>query len=211
MELPKMKKFNRVFFAIVLIVTSHSIGYSQDRQNLAEPSGLCVKKYDIIVDGFYGYPYLGGVFFKQILIDSLGIKTDKIHNLNHFGGKVEYLVWNKIGFGLEYTYGLLNINYLGKGGKYYKAGINKQRILLKFNFHFATSEKLDPYLTAGVGYANTRIFTNEPGIKDANITFVPVAVRVGIGMRYFFTDMVGINMEVGLGGPLMQAGLSFKF
>ncbi len=213
-----MKKRKIILIVIILITLINSDSYSQRIQDPALSSNLCVKQYDIIVDGFYGVPYLAGIIYKQFIIDTLGISPNKIHNLGHFGGRFEYMVWNKIGFGIEYTYALLSFDYQGRS-QIYDAGIVKQRVLAKFNFHFATSNKFDPYLTAGVGYSNTKFFynsntkffNNKPGTKSEKITILPVAYRVGIGFRYFFTQMIGVNAEVGLGGPLMQAGLSFKF
>ncbi len=204
----KMKKCKTVLIAIILIALVNSNSYSQQQEH-GFSSGLCVKKYDIIIDGYYGYPYLMGILVKKVLADSFGIT--KALNINHIGARFEYMVWSQIGLGLEYTYALLSIDYQGKNGKYYTAGVSKQRFLGKFNYHFATSEKLDPYLTAGIGYSNTNVFSNEPGVKSTSVTTIPIALRVGIGLRYFFTETIGINAEVGLGGPLMQAGMSFKF
>ena len=40
---------------------------------------------------------------------------------------------------------------------------------------------------------------------------LPVAMRIGAGMRYFFTDNIGANVAIGIGqGGILNAGLSFK-
>jgi hypothetical protein len=40
---------------------------------------------------------------------------------------------------------------------------------------------------------------------------IPVAMRVGVGMRYFFTKNIGANLGLGFGqGGIINAGLSFK-
>lgn len=202
-----MRKWQTVLILIVLTALLNSNAYSQRIQDPALSSGLCVNRYDIIVDGFYGYPYLMGIYLKQYLADSLGVTNSK--NFNHFGVRFEYMKWKRIGLGMEYTNALLTFKYLGAGG-YHKAGVLRQRLLAKFNFHFATGEKIDPYLTAGFGYANTKIYTEEPGIKSETMSLLPLAFRIGMGMRYFFTDRLGINAEVGLFGPPAQIGLSFK-
>lgn len=201
-----MRKWKIVMVLIVLTTLLNSNVYSQRLQDPPSTSGLCINRYDIIVDGFYGYPYLIGIMLKQVLSDSLGVKSK---NFNHFGARVEYMKWKRIGLGLEYTYALLTFRYIGRGG-YHTGGVLRQRLLAKFNYHFATSEKLDPYLTAGFGYANIKLFSDEPGIKSEPLPLPPLAFRIGIGMRYFFTDRMGINAEIGLFGPPVQAGLSFK-
>lgn len=202
-----MLKFKIVVSLLVLTTVLNSNLYSQRIQDPALSSGLCINRYDIIVDGFYGYPYLMGAYLKQFLADSLGVTNSK--NFNHLGVRVEYMKWKRIGLGMEYTYALLTFKYLGAGG-YHNAGVIRQRLLAKFNFHFATGEKIDPYLTAGVGYANMKIYSEEPGIKSETIPLLPLALRIGIGMRYFFTERFGINAEVGIFGPPAQIGMSFK-
>ena len=199
----------KILFIIIVLTTFHSNSYAQRISDPSLESNLCVKRYDIIIDAYYGFPYLMGSYVKQVLADSFGITGAR--NLNHLGGKFEYMVWDKIGLGVEYTYAALTLTYQGSSGKFYTAGVSKQRFLAKFNYHFATSLRLDPYLTSGIGYSNSKVFTNEPGNAGESITFIPVAFRTGIGMRYFFTEMVGVNAEVGLGGPLIQGGISFKF
>ena len=201
-----MSMWKTVVIVFVLTTLLNSNSYAQRIQDPALTSGLCINRYDIIVDGFYGYPYLMGTFLKKFLADSLGVTNSK--NYNHVGVRVEYMKWNRIGLGMEYTYALLTFKYIGKGG-YHNAGIARQRLLAKFNYHFAIGKKIDPYLTAGFGYANMKIFSDEPGVKPMKIPLLPLAFRAGIGMRYFFTQRMGINAEIGLFGPPFQAGLSF--
>lgn len=173
--------------------------------------GNCIEKGTIIIDAFYGFPYFNGTLLKAAYLDSLG-NNNQVRNLNHFGGKFEIMLTDKMGVGLEGTWASATVRYKGNYGQIYTAGIDKFRILAKMNFHFATSEKVDPYLTWGFGYKNTKVYTNEPGaVNDVVLNIVPVAFRIGIGMRYFFTDVIGVNAEVGLGGPMMQGGLSLKF
>jgi hypothetical protein len=35
-------------------------------------------------------------------------------------------------------------------------------------------------------------------------------MKLAIGVHYYFNETIGINTEVGLGGPLISAGLSVK-
>ena len=151
-----------------------------------------------------------GSFYKTIIADTFpNLMVDpKIQN--HLGGRIEYLLWSNIGLGVEYTYAAFSFKFQGSKTNYSLAVFKKQRVLAKFNFHFATSEKLDPYLTAGIGYSSTKLFSDEPDYIPETVNVLPVALRVGIGLRYFFSDFIGMHIEAGLGGPLMQAGVSFK-
>jgi opacity protein-like surface antigen len=41
---------------------------------------------------------------------------------------------------------------------------------------------------------------------------IPVASRIGVGLRYFFTDNLGANLGLGFGqGGLINVGISAKF
>ena len=48
-------------------------------------------------------------------------------------------------------------------------------------------------------------------ISKSFLVFSPVALRTAIGLRYFITDNICFAAEVGIGGPIMQAGFSYKF
>ena len=96
--------------------------------------------------------------------------------------------------------------------------MTKQRILAKFNIHFATSKYLDPYATAGLGYKASLVTSDNPNdqksVYDVNNSFlnvIPISFRLGIGLRYFFTENIGISAEAGIGGPIIQGGLCGKF
>jgi outer membrane protein W len=195
-----MKKIKNTFVVTLILVSAiNSNSFSQ-----------CVKQGDIIVDAYYGFPYLWGTLVKSAY-DSAGTTGTTFHNTNHLGGKFEYMATDKIGVGVEYTYANTWVNF-PDNGKIYSAGIKKQRILAKMNIHFATSEKLDPYFTVGAGYKAVNIYSTDPNDKvNYNFSLLPVAFRTSIGLRFFFTENIGINAEVGIGGPIMQAGLSVKF
>jgi hypothetical protein len=50
----------------------------------------------------------------------------------------------------------------------------------------------------------------EDDVKVKNL--YPVAFRFALGGHYFFTDNVGIGMELGIGGgAIINGGLAFKF
>lgn len=189
-----MKKIKLIFVALTVLVFTHSKTQAQN----------CVEKGTILIDAFYGYPYYNGTLLKALVNNSSSVR-----NLNHIGGKVEYMISDKIGLGVEATYADVSITYLDSNVQY-KAGVSKIRALGKMSIHFATNEHVDPYFTFGAGVKHTTIYDNSPNGIKWNGNLIPLAIRAGIGFRYFFTDAIGISAEVGLGGPLAQAGLAFK-
>ena len=56
---------------------------------------------------------------------------------------------------------------------------------------------------------NDQINVND--LNNSFLNILPVAFRLGIGLRYYFIENLGVCVEAGIGGPLVQAGLSEKF
>ncbi len=219
-----MKKIIIKIMTVVLLVYSNSVVKAQDTNKDDEK---CVKQGKFIIDAYYGYPYLFGSYIQQIA--NSNYNNVQVTNLNHLGGKFEYMLNKTIGLGIDYTYAssiakYSETNSVYQNGVYtnvtsnYTAKIIKQRMLAKINIHFATSKYLDPYATGGIGYKNSLVSSNNPNdqvnVNDLNNSFLnilPVAFRLGIGLRYYFIENLGVCVEAGIGGPLVQAGISGKF
>lgn len=187
-------------------------------------SDKCVTQGTIILDAYYGYPYVMGSIIKDHS-QSANITNEKIINYNHIGGKAEYMVSDMVGMGVDYTFAKVTDTYVdsytatanGQSVVSYRTfneSLIKQRILLKVNIHFATTNQLDPYATAGLGYKYTSFKTDNPRYANTNLSFFnafPVAFRMGAGIRWYFTDIIGICAEAGIGGPILQGGITAKF
>lgn len=199
-----MKNLKTILFSVLATVFLIPNSYAQKIQS---SSGNCVEKGTIIIDAFYGYPYYNGVILRALVNNTIG----NVHNTNHLGGKVEYMVNDNIGIGAEVTYADASVSYRDSLYRTYTAGVSKLRVLAKMNFHFATDANIDPYCTVGAGIKQTTFYDNSTSGVEWTGNLIPVAFRMGVGLRYFFTDAIGVNAEVGLGGPMMQGGISFKF
>lgn len=222
-----MKKNNVLMLASIILFGFNNLK-AQDT-NKKEESENCVDKGNFIIDAYYGYPYMVGKYI-QTVVSGSGAGNIEVSNLNHLGFKFEYMLNKMIGLGLEGTYAAVKANYIESNSVYnnttnqyeyqnynYEVGINKQRILAKINIHFATSKYLDPYATGGIGYKRTNVYSNnlgdQNGVNEVNrvLNIIPVSFRLGIGMRYYFIKNLGVAVEAGIGGPLIQAGISGKF
>ncbi len=140
------------------------------------------------------------------------------------GARLELMVSDKVGFGIDANYANTSVKWYEKttdrqGNNvtyYYKFSIPRMRLMVAFNFHFGQSEKFDGYWKLAAGYSslNWTYETNDPNYSDENVSFnlFPIAIRTAVGGRYFFTNNLGANVELGLGGgPLMTFGLCSKF
>lgn len=216
----------KIITAALLFTTLTSIAQTQGMKPLS--TGKVVKQGTILIDGYYGLPFLLGSYLKGLNGSAGGsvITGLSTQNLNHIGGRFEYMLSEKFGMGLEYTYARVTVKYIdsytnssgGASSQSFTDAITKQRILLRMAFHFGESDKLDPYFCFGGGYKSAKYTSNNSNNTQAELetisaalNLIPVSFRVGGGVRYFFTENIGVNAEVGLGGPVVQAGISAKF
>ena len=216
---------------IVLISLSILAMHIQSKaQTAPTEKQFCINQGDFIIDAFYGYPYVLGNAIKEAFKPSNNAVNNtnviSITNLNHIGAKFEYMVTEDIGLGLEYTFASVYMNYYNENTTtnglivkgFYDASLTKQRILGRVNFHYATTAHFDPYASIGAGYKKSVLKTNNPfGIELVDtfnagiLNAFPVSFRLGVGLRYFFNNNIGLNIEAGIGGPLVQGGLTVKF
>jgi outer membrane protein W len=143
-----------------------------------------------------------------------------------FGGRFEYMVADNFGVGVDVNYAITGYQYTFEDYNYnsetntysdavYKYSANKLRAMLRLNYHIVQNESFDAYVGFGAGYKNAKRVYTVDGVEDGSIsipTLLPVAIRAAFGGRYYFSDNLGANFELGLGGgQILQGGLSLKF
>ncbi len=188
-----------------------------------------------IIDPYYGYPNFGASFY-SLLESSSNVSSFKATGIGPAGLRAEYMLGDKIGLGFDFIYNsnkITNIN-TDTVPKYNSTTLNYDNVITvtnerrtmqrvrfqaRLNFHFDISNPaLDAYFGVGVGtnnryrkyYVNDVIQTDLLTSDVSNLTLIPVSMRLCTGLRYYFTPNIGLNMELGLGGPMISAGISFK-
>ena len=184
----------------------------------------------IIIDPYYGYPNFGKSFFSILETTTLNYKATGI---GPCGLRAEYMISDKIGVGIDFIYNSNKTSYSDTATVYdsisqsysnymysYERTMQRIRVHARINFHFDISNpNLDAYFGVGAG-TNNRIrhyYQNGVEINDdltsllSKLTASPVTIRLCTGLRYYFTPNIGANLELGLGGPLISAGASFRF
>jgi opacity protein-like surface antigen len=201
------KIFLKFFIALGMIAT----GFNQ--QTFAQ----AVEEEDIVLEGYYGFPNLYTAVFRAAYANS-GSELDlTTGGAGPFGFRFEYLVTDKVGLGLDmsYTSSSVSFNDASTGTIYnYDFSTSRTGVLVCFNYHFLDNDEFDLFSTVGIGYAkrNFDFTSTEPGYQPISVeSLIPVGVKAGLGMRYFFTDNIGANLQFAFGpGGLINAGLSFK-
>ena len=95
--------------------------------------------------------------------------------------------------------------------------INRFKTQVRIAYHFPISNpNLDVYLGGGIGINNQtrKLFLN--GTETSRNEYpsylhLPVSLRTYAGLRYSFSKHFGVNAELGIGGPLLNAGFHFRF
>lgn len=185
---------------------------------------------NFIIDPYYGAPNIGKSIFQNIKNEA-GTTNFRASGLGPMGVRAEYMVADRIGVGFDVIYNSTTARYIQSDTTYnsgtytyttneYKRTMQRLRVQLRFNYHFDISTpNLDAYFGVGAGTNNRfrKLYTNGKEDNDdidldlGNFTVIPFSMRICTGMRYYFTENIGMNAEIGLGGPLISAGLSFRF
>ena len=184
-------------------------------------SAQAVSQGNVLIDAYYGFPDLYRSTLRSAY-DESGNTNLKVGGLGPIGGRLEYMLSDKFGLGLDIAYTSATVTYdrdtVNTSGPITyqdKVGTKKIGGMVTFNYHFLQNDNLDAYAMLGAGYRQRTWFfeSTDPDYSGDEIKgLIPVAFRIGAGMRYFFTDNIGANLAVGFGqGGLINGGLSFKF
>ncbi len=204
-----MKKVCTTLFALIMIISASFIN---------PVNAQSLETDDIMIEVYYGFPNLFTTVLKNTYANDPSIQSGlEISGVGPIGFRGEYMVTDKFGFGIDVNYSNTRLQWTEEfSGTVYNYELNapRFRVMGKFNFHFASSDVFDAYSSVGAGYNSAKITlkTNDPSYTDEEqVALIPIAFRLAIGARYFFTDNIGANLEFGLGGgALMHVGLSYK-
>lgn len=205
-----MKRFLSIFFLVIGFS-----GYSQ---------GVLYGNH--VVDAYMGFPNMTKYFQSLSLIDQPGTITSQ-KGLAPFGLRYGYMINDDISIGADIMYNytrselvMYDTIFADGNWQYIQTNASRMdsriRIQARMNFHIPTLvPELDSYVGVGIG-TNSRWIktTTATGIstimKGQETVLLPFSMRLCYGFRYFFSYNFGINGEVGLGGPLISLGLSYK-
>jgi outer membrane protein W len=175
---------------------------------------------NVIIDAYYGFPNLYSTVF-EAAYESSNSTGLTLGSQGPLGIRAEYLITDKVGFGIDLGMNSSSISYSEADINNsniiydYKFKTSKIGAIFTFNYHFVENDKLDAYFVVGGGYGNrTFKFTStDPNyIEESVESLIPISYKIGVGMRYFFTENIGANLALGLGqGGLVNAGISAKF
>jgi hypothetical protein len=183
-----------------------------------------VLKGNFMIDLYYGAPNIGKNLAQNFVGPGMIYDANSVRGIGPAGARIEYMLSDNFGIGVDLIYNstLFDILYdsLNQDNTVYTTytgtvAMERLRVHLRFNYHFELTDKLDVYTGLGAG-TNTRMWSvksDQPGFtfkRTTPVTLLPVSMRAAFGMRYYFAPNIGVNAEIGLGGPFVSAGLSIK-
>ena len=94
----------------------------------------------------------------------------------------------------------------------YEYDFKRSSVALRPLFHFANDEKLDMYSGLRVGFFNAKgtSTSNDPDFNDDedfdfdDVSKITISI-VAYGVRYYFTDNIGVGFELNIGRPYVTS------
>jgi hypothetical protein len=191
-------------------------------------SNKSVQKGTVITTPYYGFPNFLTATLKNAN-EVINQEKEQLHPIGFgpVGMSASYLVTDNLAVGGEVSYASARIQWkehetlqvADSAGipRTYHFVLQAQRIriLIKLNYHFAITQHSDWYLDMGLGYNHTpiKLVTDAP-FHDHDISslcFLPLSAQTNLGFSYYFTKNIGVNAQVGIGGPLVAVGVTAKF
>jgi hypothetical protein len=184
-----------------------------------------------VIEGYLGMPntarFSGGINFATGETNEGDIT--RFSGFAPSGLRYGYMLTDNISVGLDLIYNYSNVLrsttdtlYNGITGQWEYQNSSTQDITKRFrchfrmNFHIQTGRpESDSYFGIGVGSNNRWISKYENNqfiktLKGSDASLLPFSMRICYGYRYFFGYNWGISGEIGLGGPLLSLGVSYK-
>jgi hypothetical protein len=202
-----MKKFQ--FFALFFVLFGLSINTVQAQIYPKGSTNFSV-----------GY---GALSYGNILLNLI-TKDLKDVNINKAGPlfiKGEYAVADNFTVGLNVNYSnmssgfkLDSIQYVGKySGNF---SLRSTSILGRVNYTFPFAEDKAGFMVGGsLGYRGARLNYTDDNPKtpiDGGFSIpLPITFEFTIGMRYYFTQNIGLYVEAGATRSLIQGGVTARF
>ena len=179
-----------------------------------------------IIEPYIGFPNV----IKYVPVLALSQEHENVTSyfgLPPSGFRYSYMLTDDISFGVDVIFDRSRKDFVSTdtifqngGWQYlsYKGQRTQTRLRLqaRLNFHIPISQpNADSYIGLGFGSNNRWVKDYKNGVLDRELKgsdaiLIPFSMRVCYGYRYFFNYNLGIVGEIGIGGPLVSLGLSYK-
>ncbi|NQV53171.1 MAG: hypothetical protein HQ500_08300 [Flavobacteriales bacterium] len=205
-------------FLIIGISIFAANGFAQSLETQPQAEGQaeeeevkCVKKGNVIFDLYYGPA--GPGLAARLLAENENGQTSF---LGPIGLRAQYMVTDAFGIGLDAHYATRGASWTSYDlitGEPYEATYDVVRIraMARFSWEFLRTERFNMNWANSVGYKSVKRTFDDPFSTEESTNVIPVAFRTAVGFRFFVTDNIGLNADIGFfGGAFVHGGLSVK-
>lgn len=144
------------------------------------------------------------------------------------GLRLMYMIGDDVSIGLDLIYTQASASYTKLDSSFFNSQwnyisnsylISKQRFRPQFRFDLhlgSLNTNFDQYIGMAIGgnlrwrqfYINNELINTQPNVFDI---VIPVSLRICYGFQYLINYNLALSSEIGLGGPILQAGLTYRF
>jgi len=144
------------------------------------------------------------------------------------GLRLMYMIGDDVSIGLDLIYTQASASYTKLDSSFFNSQwnyisnsylISKQRFRPQFRFDLhlgSLNTNFDQYIGMAIGgnlrwrqfYINDELINTQPNVFDI---VIPVSLRICYGFQYLINYNLALSSEIGLGGPILQAGLTYRF
>jgi hypothetical protein len=182
---------------------------------------------DGVVELGLGFPNFQPSTFSGISFHT-GFDTDQgeSRSIGQIIFKGEYMLADNMGVTSSFNYGYFynrdvatfqefdsETNQWIDRSYYYESRVHKIRFAVGINLHVLQTNRVDSWfgVQAGTKKAWGNLNTNDPDNTMFSVFVFPYAFRVHYGLRMFFKEYLAAYMELGIGGPIVNMGMTYKF
>ncbi len=205
--------------ALLSLSTFQNIAHAQFWEDEEPKKPSLLQKGDLMFTGFVSYPNFGR-FTARVALANADFYSASTSGFAPLGVQGEFMLTNTFGISLDLfanQWGATWRETSDPSSFTYSVSTFRFRGLIGLNYHLEDldNEKLNVYGGAALGY-NYRQFSFKTddmssigNFWETSIDF-PLAFRARAGLRYFVSDNLGLNIELGTGGPIMRFGLTAR-
>jgi len=144
------------------------------------------------------------------------------------GLRLMYMIGDDVSIGLDFIYTQASARYTKLDSSFFNNQwnyisnshqISKQRFRPQFRFDFhlgSLNANFDQYIGVAIGgnlrwrqvYLNNELINTQPNAFDI---VIPMSLRICYGFQYLINYNLALSSEIGLGGPIFQSGLTYRF
>jgi opacity protein-like surface antigen len=205
-----MKKITFTILAMIMIFAIIKPAIGQEANENAEAS--TTSDYNSQVSLNAGFSLVGSLL--NAISSSGGIEGFKSTSLPAIQINYDYTIEKWLSIGAAASFQKLGYEYtdVNDGNEFIDVDLSRLNIAFRPLFHYGNLDNFDLYSGLRIGYEIWSINANTEDYSEASFANGFSFQLVAFGMRGYFTDNFGANVELGIGSPhFISMGLNYRF